>query len=85
MEIHNHGNASRIHFQSNQSSQSAADVDRSSTNDGVDKVRPSNLLERLEGDAEVRERLMVEIKAKFHAGEYSTRAAVEQAAQNIVE
>ena len=85
MEIHNHGSASRIHSRVNQPSQSADNVDRSTSTERTDQVNPSSLLERLEGDAEVRERLLVEVKAKFQAGQYSTDAAIEQAAQSIVE
>ena len=85
MEINNHSNASRIHSQANSSSQPANNVDRSSETERSDEAHPSNLLERLEGDANVRERLLVEVKAKFQAGQYSTDAAIEQAARNIVE
>lgn len=55
--------------------------------DGVERseqVKPQRLLERLQGDAEVRNQLLVEIQAKLHAGEYGTRAAVERAAEQIV-
>lgn len=85
MEIHNHGHDPRIHFQPNKSSQSAGNVDGGQSVDRTEEVQPKRLLERLEGDAKVRERLLVEVKAKFHAGEYSTRAAIEEAAQNIVD
>ena len=85
MEIHNHGHEPRIHHQPNKSSRSAGNVDGGQSVDRTEEVQPRRLLERLEGDAKVRERLLVEVKAKFHAGEYSTRAAIEEAAQNIVE
>jgi hypothetical protein len=55
--------------------------------DGVEQteqVKPQRLLERLQGDAEVRSRLLVEIQAKFQAGEYSTRVAAERAATQII-
>lgn len=84
MEIHNHGQNSRIHFQA-KNSQPQNQVEGSGSVDRANDVQPKKLAERLEGDAKVRERLLVEVKAKFLAGEYVTRAAVEDAAQNIVD
>jgi len=84
MEIHNRGNSLRVHFQSNKPNSSAGNVE-SGRVDSASQTKPQNLLERLEGDVKVRERLMVEIKAKIQTGEYLTRAAAEDAAQNIVE
>ena len=48
------------------------------------EVQPQRLLTRLQGDAEVRNRLLVEIQSKVQSGEYFTRAAVERAAAQIV-
>lgn len=62
-----------------------------SANDGVsaggeiEQIKPQRLLERLQGDAKVREQLLVEVKAKVAAGEYATRAAAVETAQQIVE
>jgi hypothetical protein len=84
VEIHNHGQNSRIHFQA-KNPQPQSQVEGSSSVDRSNEVQPRKLAERLEGDAKVRERLLVEVKAKFLAGEYVTRSAVEEAAQNIVD
>lgn len=84
MEIHNHGQNSRIHFQA-KSPKSSTPAEGGSSVDRANDVQPKRLAERLEGDAKVRERLLVEVKAKFLAGEYATREAVEEAAQNIVD
>ncbi len=48
------------------------------------EAQPQRLLDRLQGNSEVRNRLLVEIKAKVQAGEYFQRAAVEKAAEQIV-
>gem|GEM_PF-1565044 len=85
MEIYNHGNNPRDRFQINNSSPKPENVENGKEVDRSDEVKPSQLLERLEGDMNVRERLLVEIQAKVQAGEYSTRAAAESAAQNIVD
>lgn len=85
MEIHNHGNDHRLHFRGNESARKPSQAGSESTVQPTDQVEPSRLVERLQGDAEVRERLLVEIQARVLAGEYMTRAAAEQAAQQIVE
>ncbi|MGB1928582.1 MAG: hypothetical protein ACPIA2_09835 [Mariniblastus sp.] len=85
MEIYNHGNNPRDRFQINNSSSKPDTVENGKEVDRADEVKPSQLLESLEGDLNVRERLLVEIQAKVQAGEYSTRAAAESAAQNIVD
>jgi hypothetical protein len=51
----------------------------------VEQVKPQRLLERLQGDAKVREQLLVEVKAKIAAGEYATREAAVETAQQIIE
>ncbi len=85
MEIHNHGKNLKLHFQSKSDKANvSSDVKSGNAVDQTEQVKPQRLLERLQGDAEVRDRLLVEIQAKIHAGEYSTRAAAEQAAQHIV-
>lgn len=85
MEIHNQGKDLRVHFQINKSSQPAGSVENGRAVDRTNEAKPQRLLERLEGDAKVRERLLVEIQAKVQAGEYMTRAAAEDAAQHLVE
>ena len=87
MEIHNHGKDLSVHFPANQTGQKspAGNVENGRGVERQEEAKPQRLLERLQGDAKVRERLLVEIKAKIHAGEYFTRAAAEEAAQNIVE
>ena len=85
MEIHNHGLKSQINFQANNPSRNAGNVDSAQAANGTNDVQPSRLIERLEGDAKVRERLLVEVKAKFQAGEYDTQTAIEKAANVIVD
>ena len=84
MEIHNGGHNHRLHMQPNSADRQTSRIEGQQLQ-AADEVKPSQLLERLEGDAKVRERLLVEIQAKVHAGEYMTRAAAEQAAQQIVD
>ena len=87
MEIHNHGKNLKIHYPVNPGANDSKVAPELKSAGGVDQseqVNPHRLLERLRGDTEVRERLLVEIQAKIHAGEYSTRAAAEKAAQQIV-
>lgn len=85
MEIHNHGNDPRLHFRGNNSARQTSKVEGESSVTSTDQVQTSRLRERLEGDVKVRERLLVEIQSRVLAGEYMTRAAAEQAAQQIVE
>lgn len=83
MEISNHGPKPQVRFtDANKGQTSARSLEGAS---GVEQTKPQRLLERLDGDAKVRERLLVEIKAKVHAGEYSTRAAAVEAAEQIVD
>ena len=84
MEIHSHGKNLKVHFPVQSNAQSAADTNRGNGVDRTEQVKPQRLIERLQGDNQVRERLLVEIQAKIHAGEYSTRVAAEKAAQQIV-
>ena len=83
MEIQNHGNNLKAHITSNQ--RPTNNVDSGSGVDQTEQVKPQRLLERLDGDAKVRERLLVEIEAKVQTGEYMTRAAAVNAAQQIVD
>ncbi|MEL7497662.1 MAG: hypothetical protein AAFN77_08640 [Planctomycetota bacterium] len=85
MEIHNHGHNPQIHINLNQPNREAGGAQEGSKVSNSQEIRPQQLAERLKGDAAVRERLLVEVKAKVHAGEYMTRAAAEEAAQRMVE
>ena len=88
MEIHNHGKNLKVHFPPNQNArgnQAAGGVEAGNGVDRTEQVKPQRLLDRLEGDVKVRERLLVEIQAKVQAGEYFTRAAAVEAAQQIVD
>lgn len=84
MQINNQGNNLRVHFPANKPNSSAGNVE-SGRVDSSTAAEPQRLSERLELDSKVRNQLLVEIKAKIQAGEYSTRAAAVEAAQNIVE
>lgn len=83
MEIHNHGNNLNVHLPGNQNAK-AGNLEPGNGLDQTEQVKPQRLLEELHGDAKVRERLLVEIEAKIQAGEYFTRAAAVEAAQQIV-
>ncbi len=83
MEIHNHGKNLNVHVPNGQNAK-AGGLESGNGLDQVEQVKPQRLLEKLQGDAKVRERLLVEIEAKIQAGEYSTRAAAVEAAHNIV-
>ena len=86
MEINNHGKNLKAHFPANpnaSSHQAAGGVEAGKRSDRTEQIKPLRLLDRLEGDVKVRERLLVEIEAKIQAGEYSTRAAAVDAAQEI--
>ena len=88
MEIHNHGKNLKVHVPANPNAKSNQAAGRADSGNGVDRteqVKPQRLLERLEGDVKVRERLLVEVEAKIQAGEYFTRAAAVEAAQQIVD
>lgn len=85
MEIHNHGHNPKIHIKLDSAKTEAGKVDRESEVERTNDIKPQQLAERLEGDARVRERLLVEVKAKVAAGEYMTRAAAEEAAKQIVD
>lgn len=87
MEISKHG--SNLNVPATKRSSAIASDATNEVNSGAgvsqsNEVPPQRLTERLQGDVEIRNRLLVEIQAKFHAGEYHTRAAVEKAAEQIV-
>jgi len=87
MEIHNHGKNLKVHFPANpniSSKPAAGGVEVGKGVDRTEQIKPLRLLDRLEGDVKVRERLLVEIEAKIQAGEYHTRAAAVEAAQQIL-
>jgi hypothetical protein len=86
MEIHNHGKNLKVHFPANpkaNSNQAAGGGEAGKSVDRTEQIKPLRLLDRLEGDVKVRERLLVEIEAKIQAGDYFTRAAAVDAAQEI--
>ena len=85
MEINNTGPTPRIQIQPQPPSNSAGNVDGGQTVNRTDDVQPARLLQRLEGDASVREQQLADVSERFQAGEYSTRSAAEEAAQNIVD
>ena len=87
MEIHNHGKNLKVHFPvkpTGQDSGPAVGVTGKNEVAQTSPTTPQGLLERLESGDAVRQQLLVEIQAKIHAGEYQTRAAVENAATQIV-
>jgi hypothetical protein len=87
MEIHNHGKNLEVHFQTKTSKPTsmAGGPEAGTGADRLEQVKPQGLLERLQGDTQVREQLLVEVKAKIAAGEYFTRSAAEEAARQIVD
>ncbi len=50
----------------------------------TDGVTSQRLIDRLQDNAEVRDRQLAEIQARYLAGEYSTRAAHLKAAEQIL-
>jgi hypothetical protein len=83
MEIHNHGKILTGHLPATENARTGSLEPGNGLNQ-TEQVKPQRLLEKLQGDEKVRDRLLVEIEAKIQAGEYSTRAAAEEAAQQIV-
>ncbi len=84
MEIHNHGNNIKAHFPKRVAPNDANVV---SSEDKVARsniAEPRKLLSQVKSGETVRQQLIVEIKAKLQAGEYATRLAAEQAAEQIV-
>ena len=87
MEIHSHGKNLEVHFQGKDSQlkNKTSALEAGNGVDRLEQVKPQGLLDRLQGDAKVREKLLIEIEAKIAANEYFTRAAAEKAAQQIVD
>ena len=87
MEINNHGKNLEVHFHNKTSkpNNKTGGLEVGNGADRLEQVKPQGLLERLQGDTQVREKLLVEVKAKIAAGEYFTRVAAEEAAQQIVD
>ena len=84
MQIHNHGNNPQLHVKAD-SAKPSQPVESAAKATSGGSVDDRSMIDRLENDAEVRERLLVEIKAKVQAGEYMTRVAAEEAASRMVE
>jgi hypothetical protein len=57
---------------------------RSAEVKGIEEIQSQRLLKRLQGDVEVRNRLLVEVQAKYLAGEYATQSAIDKAAEQIL-
>jgi hypothetical protein len=86
MEISKHGknlNLPAPHFQlpvsSSENQLNAGEIKRTE-----DVKSDERLIQRLSSDASVRNRLLIEVQAKFLAGDYITRAAIEKAAEHIL-
>ncbi len=88
MEINSHGKNLKVHLPQDHNPKStplAGDVKSGNGVDQTEQVKPQRLIDRLHGDAKVRDRLLVEIEAKIQTGEYFTRAAAVDAAQAITD
>lgn len=85
MEISKHGKhvTAPPHFQIPVPNTESGEL-KSANVGAKDETQSQRLLSKLQGDAEVRNRLLVEVQAKFQAGEYATRSAIEKAAQQIL-
>ena len=87
MEISKHGKhvgAQPHHLPASNANLESAETRGNGEIKQVEGSQSSRLLEKLQGNTEVRNRLLVEIQAKYLAGEYATRTAVEKAAEQIV-
>lgn len=84
MEINGHGKPVKVNLPKPNITSTSAGEGVSASGE-VEQSKPQSLTERLQGDAKVREQLLVEVKAKIEAGEYATRAAAVETAQQIVE
>lgn len=85
MEISQHGknlNLPAPHFPmpvaSNDGQLNSGEIKR------IEDTQSPRLIQRVSSDASVRSRLLIELQAKFLAGEYMTRAAIEKAAEQIL-
>lgn len=53
--------------------------------EGIGESQTQRLIDRLQGSSDVRNRLLVEVKAKVMSGEYNTRTAIEKAAERMID
>ena len=84
MEISNHGKRLNPHLPSSANRlPEKTRLDASSNQ--VDENSRASLADQLKGNSEIRNQLLVQIKAKIEAGHYNTAAAFEQAAQKMLE
>ncbi len=60
-------------------------VQQNGMNGDVGESQTQRLVDRLQGNSDVRNRLLVEVKAKVMSGEYITRAAIERAAERMID
>ncbi len=87
MDIQNHGKNLKVHFPvkpGGQNVNSAAGQTAKIDAAPVSEARATRLIDQVKSGEAVRKQLLTEIQAKVQAGEYQTRAAVEEAAANIV-
>ncbi len=87
MQIHGHGKNLKAHFQSSPSAKQSRAADGASKGSEVARTSASNaksLFDQVKSGDALRKQLLVEIKAKVDAGEYQTRAAAVEAAEQIV-
>ena len=87
MEISKHGKHLSVpptHLNSTAANEAAGEAKSGGEIKRAAEIQTQSLIERLQGNSEVRNRLLVEIKAKVQAGEYFQRAAVAKAAEQIV-
>lgn len=87
MQINGHGKNLKIHLPE---SLAKPNLKAGSTGSGngveqTEQVKSQGLLDRLHGDAKVRERMLVEIESKIQTGEYLTRSAAVETAQAIAD
>lgn len=87
MQINSHGKNLKIHLPENQAKPNpkAGSTDSGNGVEQTEQVKPQGLLDRLHGDAKVRERLLVEIESKIQTGEFLTRSAAVETAQAIAD
>lgn len=87
MEITNHGkhlNVPAPHLSVSAFRDRAADSAAEVGVKTVEEGPPQRLLDRLQGNSEVRKQWLVQVQAKLLAGDYLSRAAAEKAAEQIV-
>ena len=84
MEIHNHGNNIKAHLPRQVAPNDGKAVSQQNKVARSQAAEPQKLLSQVKSGETVRQQIIVEIKAKLQAGEYATRVAAEQAAEQIV-